>query len=282
MGAQLVGADVQQYERDGYLCPLALLDATETERFRADYEAFERLLADEIATKPAAQVQLLSETHTFLPWAFDLATRPEVTDAVESILGPDLLIWHSRWFTKRPDDGTFVSWHQDGTYWALEPPRVCTAWIALSRSDDESGCMRVVPGTHRAGQLPHRETFEARNALTRGQEIEVEVDEAEARSLVLEPGQFSLHHIGVVHGSGPNRSADARIGFAVRFVAPEVRQNVEHSFAMLVRGVDAYGHFELLRPPAAGEPDELIARGRRVVDRLYANLLSRQTDEPPS
>ena len=195
-------------------------------------------------------------------------------DAVEAILGPDLLVWHTRWFTKHPGDETYVSWHQDGTYWGLRPPKVCTAWIALTRSDDGSGCMRVVPGSQRAGQLPHRDTWAEKNALTRGQEIAVEVDEAEAVSLVLEPGEMSLHHIGIVHGSGVNRSQEPRIGFAVRFVAPEVRQDAESSFAMLVRGEDRHGHFELLDPPEAAGPDELLERGRRVVDRLYKNLLS--------
>jgi len=271
--ASLSNDDVSRYGAEGYLSPLPLLDAGEVARYRAAYEAYEDLLAGEIGSKPPAQVRLFSETHAFLPWARELTTRPDVLDAVESLLGPDVLVWHTRWFTKRPGDGTFITWHQDGTYWALDPPKVVTAWIALSRSDDDSGCMRVVPGTHRAGQLPHRDTYEKRNALSRGQEIAVEVDEDEAVSLALEPGQFSLHHIGVVHGSGENRSTDARIGFAIRFVAPEVRQDVESAFATLVRGEDRYGHFELLDPPPPGEPAELLERGRLLVDRLYANLL---------
>jgi chlorinating enzyme len=265
--------DRARYEAEGFLSPIDVLDADGLARFRALYEEYERFLAPHVESLPPAQVQLFSETHTYLPFAYELATLPPVLDSIEGVLGPDLLIWHSRWFTKEPGDGTFITWHQDGTYWALDPPNVCTAWIALSRSNDESGCMRVVPRSHQEGQLPHRDTYEARNALSRGQEIAVEVDEEHAVSLVLEPGQMSLHHIGVVHGSGENRSDDARIGFAVRFVAPEVRQDVEHSFAMLVRGVDRYGHFELLDPPTAGELPQLVKRGQAIVDRLYANLL---------
>lgn len=265
--------DAARYEREGYLSPLTVLDPGQAAAYRERYAELEAFLAADVAGLPPAKVQLFSETHAFLPWAHELATRPAVLDAVEAVLGPDLLIWHSRWFTKRPGDGAYVTWHQDGTYWALEPPNVCTAWIALSRSDDATGCMRVVPGTHHAGQLPHRDTHAPLNALTRGQEITVEVDEAEAVSLVLEPGQMSLHHIGLVHGSGENRGRDARIGFAVRFVAPEVRQDVEHSFAMLVRGQVRFGHFQLLEPPAGGELPELVANGRAVVGRLYANLL---------
>ncbi len=265
--------EVTRYERDGYLSPLTVVRPEHVAAYRAGYEELEDALATELATLPPAKIQLFSETHAFLPWAHELATSPDVLDAVEGVLGPDLLIWHSRWFTKRPGDGTYITWHQDGTYWALDPPKVCTAWIALSGSDGETGCMRVVPGTHHGGQLPHRDTHAAQNALTRGQEVAVEVDEADAVDLVLEPGQASLHHIGLVHGSGRNRGSDARIGFAVRFVAPEVRQSVEHSFAMLVRGQDGYGHFDLLDPPAPAPLPELLARGRGLVDRLYANLL---------
>lgn len=166
-----------------------------------------------------------------------------------------------------------MSWHQDGTYWRLHPPNVCTAWIALSRADETTGCMRVIPGSHRAGQLPHHDTHAARNALTRGQEIAVEVDEAKAVDLLLDPGQMSLHHIGVVHGSGVNAGEDARIGFAVRFASPDVRQDVEQSFAMLVRGEDRHGNFELLDPPPDGSLDELVRRGRAINERLYSNLL---------
>lgn len=271
--APLSTDEVARYERDGYLSPFTVLGPGQVAEYRSRHVELERALAPDLAALPPAKVQLLSETHAFLPWAHELATAEPVLDAVQGVLGPDLLIWHSRWFTKRPGDGTFITWHQDGTYWALEPPKVCTAWIALSRSDDETGCMRVVPGTHHAGQLPHRDTHEARNALTRGQEIAVEVDEDEAVSLVLDPGQMSLHHIGVVHGSGENHGGDARIGFAVRFVAPEVRQNVEHSFAMLVRGEDRHGHFDLLEPPSEAPLPELLERGRILVERLYANLL---------
>jgi ectoine hydroxylase-related dioxygenase (phytanoyl-CoA dioxygenase family) len=138
-----------------------------------------------------------------LAWVNDIIRDPRVLDPVESLLGPDILCWASGFFAKQPGDGTFISWHQDATYWGLSSPDVVTAWIALTPSTPESGCMRVVPGTHRA-QIAHRDTFAKKNLLSRGQEIAAAVDEREAVDVVLAPGQMSLHHVLIVHGSNPS------------------------------------------------------------------------------
>jgi ectoine hydroxylase-related dioxygenase (phytanoyl-CoA dioxygenase family) len=246
-------------------------------RFRSRFEEYERSIALELDRRPPREHRrFFTDTHTFLPWVYELASHPRVLDAAGSVLGPDLLVWSTQWFPKRPGDPSFVSWHQDGTYWTLDPPRVCTAWIAISRSDDANGCMRVVPGSHAGGQLPHRDTFAAANVLSRGQEIAVEVDESQARSLVLAPGEISLHHIGIVHGSRPNRSDEPRIGLAVRFVAPDVRQGTDTPHAMLVRGRDAFGHFQLLEPPLEvgdeAKLEQLRAEAFERLDRALAPL----------
>jgi ectoine hydroxylase-related dioxygenase (phytanoyl-CoA dioxygenase family) len=274
MSGSLSPEAVATYERDGYTFPVAVLEAGEVARFRAAYDEYERSLGERLASVPPRdRYVFFAETHAYLPWAFELASHPRVLDAIESILGPDLMVWDSRWFTKKPHDPTYITWHQDGTYWALDPPKVCTAWIALSRSNEANGAMKVIPGSHLGEDLPHRDTFADDNALARGQEIAVEVDEAQAVPLVLEPGQMSIHHIGVVHGSEPNRSDEPRIGIAVRYVAPEVRQDVESAMALLVRGEDRYGHFDLLAAPRDGSP-EAVARGRdAIVTRMYGNLM---------
>lgn len=268
---------VDQYERDGYLAPIRILEDEDLGRFRSAYDQYEDDLAERMAAMPPRdRYVFFAETHAFLPWAYELATQERILDAVESLLGPDLLIWDSRWFTKRPGDPTYVSWHQDGTYWALNPPKVCTAWIALSRSFEGNGAMQVVPRTHIAGQLPHVDTFAEENALARGQEIAVDVKDEDVVTLELEPGEMSLHHIGVVHGSQRNTSDESRIGFAVRFIAAEVKQDVEDTIAMLVRGEDRYGNFELLEAPRSSELTEIEAKRSEVVERLYSNLLSEE------
>lgn len=265
---------VDRYEADGYVFPIRALEAADVARYRDAYDVYEAGLADELATVAARdRYVFFAETHAFLPWAYELATQPAVLDAVESLLGPNLLIWDSRWFTKRPGDPTYISWHQDGTYWELSPPKVCTAWIALSRSFTGNGAMQVVPGSHAGGQLPHVDTFDEANALARGQEISVDVDEVDAVTLTLEPGEMSIHHIGVVHGSKPNTSKESRIGFAVRFIAAEVKQAVDSPMAMLVRGDDPHGNFDLLPAPTSVEPREVELKRKEIIHRMYSNLL---------
>ena len=155
-----------------------------------------------------------------------------------------------------------MSWHQDSTYWGLEPPDIVSAWIAFTPSRRANGCMRVVPGTHALGQLAHVDGFADENLLSRGQEVQVEVDEAEAVDLELEPGEMSLHHVRIVHGSNPNPTDVPRIGFVVRYIATHCRQIGGRTPAALVRGEDRYGHFDPLPCPAA----EFDPEARAVYD----------------
>ena len=216
-------------------------------------------------------MSFLIENHLYLRWVCDIVTNPLVLDAVESVLGPDVMVWSSQWFPKFPHDESFVSWHQDAAYWGLSPPNVVTAWIALSDSRLSNGCMCVIPGTHRGDLLPQRETYAAANMLSRGQEIAVEVDIERSVALELEAGQFSLHDIGIVHGSGPNESDAPRIGLAVRYISSDVvQQGRERDMVMLVRGTDRYAHFDIVPPPTrdhaygtSSAHAESLARKRR-------------------
>lgn len=266
----LTKSQTEQYRERGYCFPIRVLDDAEAIRFRdrfLDYTSQRRDILNALA--PRDQYAVLSETHTYLRWVFDMASHPAVLDVVEAVLGPNLLIWGSRWFSKMPGDKTYVSWHQDATYWGLQPPSVTTAWIALSDSTRENGCMRVIPGTQQGDLLPQRETYALENALSRGQEIAVEVDESRAIDIVLHPGEMSLHHIGIVHGSERNASSKPRIGLAVRYITPEVKQDAaERSIAILVRGKDEYGHFDLVDPPVSDRipaPDFVPEAVRRMM-----------------
>src|SRR5437016_3642237 len=158
----------------------------------------------------------------------------------------------------------------------LSPANVTTAWIALSASTPENGCLCVLPESHRPPLLPQRETYAPDNMLSRGQKIAVAVDEAQAVDLPLRPGEFSLHHIGVVHGSGPNRSAVDRIGLAVRYISPDVVQSgSERELVLLVRGQDEYGNFELADPP---QEDMAYGESRvhhEAMRRKVSNLMPR-------
>jgi len=256
MSKLLTAAQVEQYHRDGILFPVPVLSPGETARFRA---AFEQVAA-RLGGRPVAQA--LGHTQAYFRWAYDLATHPRILDAVEDVLGPNLLVWTVSIFPKYPRDPGYISWHQDGTYWGLDSTRVVTAWVALTDSTPDNGCMRVMPGSHRRPILPHRDTYAADNRLSRGQEIEVEVDEQDAVDVVLRAGEMSLHHVNIIHGSNPNPSDGSRIGFAPRFMTPETRQiDGEPLTAVLARGRDSHGHFQLLPgPPALGFDEALVAQ----------------------
>src|SRR5918993_570773 len=181
MTKALTDAQVRFYNDSGYLFPLPVFDPQETRELRSRFDA--------LVAREGGRLSRATNTrpHLLLKWIDDLIRDPRVLNPVEAVLGPDILCWASGFFAKRPGDGTFISWHQDATYWGLSSPDVVTAWIALTPSTPESGCMRVVPGTHRA-QIAHRDTFAEKNLLSRGQEIAAAVDEREAVDVILAPG----------------------------------------------------------------------------------------------
>src|ERR1700728_4536850 len=263
----------QFYEQNGYLYPLRVFSDSETGTFRRQFDEYTAENKDRLSKLiPRERRAVYGLTHLMLPWVYGMVSHPKVLDAVEGAIGPNLLVWGSDWFVKFPGDAAFISWHQDGAYWGLNPPKVTTAWIALSPSTLESGCMQVMPGTQKM-ELPQRETYALDNALSRGQEIALEVDESKAAALTLDAGEMSLHHIVIEHASKANRSDQPRIGIAVRYIAPEVVQKgVERQMVQLVRGKDEYGNFEIVAPPADAVS---AAEVRKEADRrITTNVMS--------
>ena len=270
-------AEVEAFAREGYHTPVRAMSSEEAGRYRAKLEGLEAALGASVM-----KTSFRNKPHLALTWADELIRYPKILDAVEDILGPNLLVWSSSLFVKEPHDPHYISWHQDSTYWGLSHPDVVTAWLALSVSDRPNGCMRVVPGTHLMDQLPHKDTFAADNLLTRGQEVMVDVDEAKVVDIVLQPGEFSLHHVRIVHGSEPNRADQRRIGFAVRYVPTYLKQLAgPRDSAMLVRGVDTYHHFEMEPRPKADLDPDAVAVHKRVTD-AAAQILYRGTDKAPN
>jgi ectoine hydroxylase-related dioxygenase (phytanoyl-CoA dioxygenase family) len=190
------------------------------------------------------------------------------------VIGPDILCWTTNFFIKEAASPGFVSWHQDSTYWGLDPDDVVTAWVAFTDATAENGCMQVIPGSHRVEQLPHVDTFHRDNLLSRGQEISVSVDTTRAVTLALRAGEMSLHHIKLVHGSDPNRTADRRIGLAIRYIPTHVRQTKVRDSAMLVRGTDRHGHFDPEPRPQRDLDDAALAAHADAVGRQVKALYS--------
>jgi len=254
----------EDYAESGYASPLRAFPAVDAAKAEGRFMVhWNRNIGRSEGSLPRERIWLTIDTHLALPWVCELALHPAVLDAIERVLGSDILIWNTHWFPKFPRDRSYVSWHQDAAYWGLRPPLVTTAWISLTPSTRANGCLQVLPGSHRGELMPQNETFAPDNMLSRGQEIAVEIDPAKTVSLELNPGEFSLHHIGIAHGSGPNTSDSARIGLAVRYIAPQVEQAGPYrDLAMLARGQDRYGHFDLVEPPTRewGPDEESLQR----------------------
>jgi len=264
MGKALTDQQVAEFGRTGVISPLPGIGAGAAAALRRQLEGLEQAEGGRLSKKTN------HKPHLLLRSLADLIRDPRILDPVEDLLGPDLFCWATSFFIKNPQDQARVTWHQDSTYWGLSSPDVVTAWVAFSPSTVASGCMRVIPGTHLTDQLPHRETYAADNLLSRGQEVDVAVDERQAVDVVLEPGQMSIHHVRLIHGSEPNRGADRRIGFAIRYVPTHVRQlSGLRDYATLVRGRDAFGHFLHEPAPAADfDPAAVAFHAQAMEDQM--------------
>ncbi|MDB5773581.1 MAG: syringomycin biosynthesis enzyme [Burkholderia sp.] len=268
MGKVLNQAAIERYQTEGICFPVPMLPGEEAGAMLARLEQMEAREGGRLSTRTNTKVHLL------VPWINDLIRHPKVLDAVEDLLGPNLLCWSSSFFAKNAHDPAFVSWHQDATYWGLSSNDVVTVWLAFTPSTKQSGCMRVVPGSHKT-QVSHRDTFNEKNLLTRGQEIAVEVDENDALDVVLQPGQASIHNVLLVHGSEPNSADHRRVGYAIRYIPTHVRQSSPtRDSATLVRGIDTFGHFDLEASPESDFHPDAVARHAAIIDRkmniLYA------------
>ena len=260
---------VEQFDRDGYYFPVTILSEDEARAKRSLLESFE---TDE--SKPIGGAQR-NKSHLLFKWVDDLMRHSTMLDAIEDLIGPDILCWNTLFWVKEPESEAFVSWHQDLRYWGLDTSDLITVWLALSPATLESGCMHVLPGSHKGDLLPHKDEFRDDNMLTRGQEISVEVDESKTVAMPLETGQGSLHNGRLAHASSPNRSNDRRIGLSLHYMPPHTKQIVgEWDSAALVRGEDRFGHFLPTLVPARDFDPKAVAFHERATDQVREILFS--------
>lgn len=268
MPKMLSNAAVEKFQRDGYHFPVPVLSPDEVAHYRA------RLEQHEAKTGEPLQGNLRHKSHLLFTWVDELVHHPKIVDAIEDILGPNLLCWTTNFFIKEAKSPGFVSWHQDAFYWGLDRDDVVTAWVALSPANLESGCMKFMPGSQTQDHIQHADTYHKDNLLSRGQEIAVEVDASKAVDCVLGPGEMSLHHVKLVHGSEPNRSNDRRIGLAIRYIPTYVRQVKVRDSATLVRGVDEHHNFDMEPRPKLDLDDAAMAAHADAVGRQVKALYS--------
>ena len=235
-----------KYNKDGFVAPINVMTPQEAQNLLVDFEQAE----SELVNQPEKLALLKSYPNRLLP-SFDALTRnSKLINAATSVLGPDLMVWSAALFIKEKNSEKIVSWHQDLTYWGLDDIQETTCWFALSEASEEAGCMKFVPGTHKTKIVEHIDTFAENNLLTRGQEIAVNVNESEAVAAALSAGQASMHHGLLFHSSGPNKTGNRRIGSAIRYIKPSMKQETgDLSLVTLVSGQDHFNNFKIANSP---------------------------------
>ena len=226
----LTKLQIEQYHDQGFICPIRVISEQEALSIKDELEQVEKEFPEEINSE--------SRNNLHLSFAFldALAHNKIIVDAIEDLIGPDISLWASVMFIKEPSSKQYVSWHQDATYMGLDSLDFPTPWIALSPSNIETGCMTMIAGSHKTKIQNHKDTFAENNILTRGQVIQ-DVDESKAVDLILQPGEMSIHHGAVIHGSQPNNSNQRRIGFSLQSYMPNnVKQIVGRNLWTHVRG----------------------------------------------
>jgi hypothetical protein len=255
---RLTSEQVESYGRDGFVSPVRVLSPAEAQECRRELEAME--------TAMGGTLRGLSRTKFYLrhPWAYRLATHPAILDAVEDLIGPDILLYQNTIWAKNAGEDSHVSWHQDNTYFGHDPCEVLSVWVALSPSRPESGSMRFLAGSHKLGQLPVRHEVQDGNMLSSGQVTDVDVSGFLAVPTSLEPGEASLHHAFLIHGSPPNATRERRLGITFVYHPPSLRQiGAVRTSAALVRGQDRYRNFDSEQPPVSSDDPETIVRHER-------------------
>jgi non-haem Fe2+, alpha-ketoglutarate-dependent halogenase len=237
MAGSLTQAQVEHFRREGYAFPFDAIPAAEAASYVAKLDSYDAILGEE------AQKQLKIKAHVAAPWIVALARNKNILDAVESLIGPDILLFGTSMFSKKARDARFVSWHQDAAYYGLDPQEEVTCWVGLTDADTENGCMRVLPGSHLGPDAAHDETYDPQNMLGRGQTIRG-IDDSKAVYMPVKAGQFSMHHERTIHGSMPNPSDRRRVGISFFYMPTHVRSTIGRRTATLVRGTDKYGHWD--------------------------------------
>ena len=248
---------IKNYENHGFVAPINVLSLKEVKRIKEEIEHIEKKWPNELIGLGRNNVHYIS------PVFDQVCHNSKILDAVESIIGKNILVGGTTLFIKDPDAKGFVSWHQDAKYIGFEPYNWVTAWLAITDANEENGCMRMWLGSHKEKIKDHKDTYDKNNLLTRGQTVEnVPIEETALN--ILKPGQLSLHHPMIVHGSGPNKSNKRRIGFVIQsYIGTNVDQVIGKVYVQQARGKDTFKYHEhTTRPVELMNKDDIILKNK--------------------
>jgi non-heme Fe2+,alpha-ketoglutarate-dependent halogenase len=257
------------YHHNGFLYPIPALTDAEISICLAGLQQLEAELGAPVAD---ADVKWRSHAYAHSVWFNNLIRHPKILDAIEDVIGPNILVWTSTFFIKEPHSPTFAAWHQDGTYFGLDPHEQVCAWVALTDASREAGCMEHLSSQGAPRQFQHAPLGLANSINRAGQTIMETFDESNPVAMALPAGSFSLHHEFAVHRSAPNNASHRRVGIGLNYIPTHVRvEGPVRCCAMLVRGEDTFGNFDLIEPPTAERNAAALAAHQLVSDRYREN-----------
>lgn len=264
----LTQAQVDHYNDNGFLHPVDVYTREEAAAIYRKYAETEARAGEEL------QKRFRVKAHLPFPWLCDIIRNEKLLDAVEDVIGPNILCWGSSFFSKNAHDPRYISWHTDSFYYGLRPAETLSAWVSFNDSTVEAGCVQYIPGTHRGPPAVHEFRPHPNNLAGEGQTV-IDVDESKAVHAVLRAGQAVFHHESVVHGSGPNNADHPRVGFVIHYVAPHVRETrIDGALAMVARGRDTHGYWRPEPEPKMDfDPDciDVMLKTRAVFKAASAN-----------
>jgi ectoine hydroxylase-related dioxygenase (phytanoyl-CoA dioxygenase family) len=272
MSRLLSQGQVESFERNGFVAPVRAISDERARYYRDRLEVFEAAYREH-------RLKLDQKAHLICPWVDEMIREPAILDAIEDLIGPNILCWGTSLRAKAPDSKTFAGWHQDTAYADVKPVVLIGA-LALSPARSEHGCIRAIPGSHRGPLLPHREAFNTDSLLSREQYISAEFDQSAAVDLALDPGEAAFFNNAIIHSSRPNFGADRRILFLLEMIPTHAYQHSPRESATLVRGTDSYGNFDVDPRPAVEMGAAELAAWRRAVE-IQASVLFRGAERPP-
>jgi ectoine hydroxylase-related dioxygenase (phytanoyl-CoA dioxygenase family) len=281
MSGALAADAVRSFREAGFFFPFRAMPREQALAIGRDFICFTESATARRYADPQNQLYLL-KAHLLFRWADAICHGGALLDAVESLIGPDIMVWSSGVFWKAPRSGSYVSWHQDATNFELDGVEgVVRAWVALTPATLENGTMRFLPGGPRLGQIRHRDLKAEGELLSRGETIDLAIDEERTVPVLIDAGEVSFHHLHAPHGSGPNASDRPRVNYVITYVAPHVRPRIGPDSAVLARGRDGFGHFEAEPRPAADLDPAACAAHRRYMTMRNAILYRGSTMPAP-
>ena len=264
---------LKDYEDYGFVAPINVLTLEEATKIKEEIEYIEKKWPDELIGLGRNNVHYIS------PIFDQVCHNSKILDAVESIIGKDILVGGTTLFIKDPDKKGFVSWHQDAKYIGFEPHNWVTAWLAITDANEENGCMRMWSGSHKEKIKEHKDTFNENNLLTRGQTVQ-NIPLEDTTPNILKAGQLSLHHPMIVHGSGSNKSNTRRIGFVIQsYIGTNVDQVIGKVYVQQARGKDNFKYHEHTKRPSelmSKEDINIRIKANNELSKIFYNDAKKQ------